>query len=257
MFSRQTGSKINYKSLYLKRKTNHLIFNSFQEMIESMKPGSVVVDLAAEAGGNIETTRPGEKYVYKNVTHIGYTDLPSRLAAQSSSLYANNISKFLLSIGSQDHFYIDLNDEVTRGSLILREGAWMWPPPKPEVIENPLSKKAKKNEKLADKKTAKEVLPPNYFTKYLKDSLLYATGIGSLLGLGIISPNPQFANMITTFALSGIVGYHTVWGVQPALHSPLMSVTNAISGITAVGGLLLMGGGYYPQTIPQGNKIIV
>ncbi|CAF4687414.1 unnamed protein product, partial [Rotaria magnacalcarata] len=79
-------------------------------------------------------------------------------------------------------------------------------------------------------------LPPNYFAQYLKDSLLYTTGIGALLGFGIISPNAQFANMVTTFALSGIVGYHTVWGVQPALHSPLMSVTNAISGITAVGG---------------------
>jgi NAD(P) transhydrogenase len=225
-------------------------------MIESMKPGSVVVDLASEAGGNIETTRPGEKYVYKDVTHIGYTDLPSRLSAQSSSLYANNISKFLLSIGSQDHFYIDLNDEVVRGSLILREGEWMWPPPKPAAIADPLSKKPKIDDKAA-KKAALEALPPNYFANYLKDSLLYTTGIGSLLGLGIISPNPLFANMITTFALSGIVGYHTVWGVQPALHSPLMSVTNAISGITAVGGLLLMGGGYYPQTIPQGKSMIV
>jgi len=220
-------------------------------MIESMKPGSVVVDLAAEAGGNIETTRPGEKYVYNGVTHIGYTDLPSRLAGQASSLYANNISKFLLSIGSQDHYYIDLNDEVTRGSLILREGEWMWPPPKPAAIENPLSKKEKKEDKPAAKAAA-EVLPPNYFGQYLKDSILYTSGLGALLGLGIISPNAQFANMITTFALSGIVGYHTVWGVQPALHSPLMSVTNAISGITAVGGLLLMGGGYYPQTVPQG-----
>jgi NAD(P) transhydrogenase len=227
----------------------------FQEMIESMKPGSVVVDLAAEAGGNIETTRPGEKYVYKDVVHIGYADLPSRLAAQSSNLYANNISKFLLSVGSQDHFFIDLNDEVVRGSLILREGEWMWPPPKPAAIESPLSK-PKKDEKAAAKAAA-AALPPNYFAKYLKDSLMYTTGLGTLLGLGIISPNAQFANMITTFALSGIVGYHTVWGVQPALHSPLMSVTNAISGITAVGGLLLMGGGYYPQTIPQGNLIIV
>lgn len=222
-----------------------------KEMIESMKPGSVVVDLAAEAGGNIETTRPGEKYVYNGVTHIGYTDLPSRLASQASSLYANNISKFLLSIGSQDHYYIDLNDEVTRGSLILREGEWMWPPPKPAAIENPLSKKPKTEDKAAAKAAA-EVLPPNYFGQYLKDSILYTSGLGALLGLGIISPNAQFANMITTFALSGIVGYHTVWGVQPALHSPLMSVTNAISGITAVGGLLLMGGGYYPQTVPQG-----
>ncbi|CAF2756626.1 unnamed protein product [Rotaria sp. Silwood2] len=219
-------------------------------MIESMKPGSVVVDLASEAGGNIETTRPGEKYVYKNVTHIGYTDFPSRLAAQSSGLYANNISKFLLSIGSPDHYYIDLNDEVVRGSIILREGELMWPPPPAPIVESALSKAPKKDDKAAQKAAA--ALTPNYFAKYLKDSLMYTTGIGGLLGLGIISPNPQFANMITTFALSGIVGYHTVWGVQPALHSPLMSVTNAISGITAVGGLLLMGGGYYPQTIPQG-----
>ena len=81
-------------------------------MVESMKPGSVIVDLASEAGGNVETTKPGELSVYKDVIHIGYTDLPSRLPTQSSTLYANNISKFLLSIGQQDHYYIDLNDEV-------------------------------------------------------------------------------------------------------------------------------------------------
>lgn len=219
-----------------------------------MKPGSVVVDLAAEAGGNIETTRPGEKYVYKGVTHIGYTDLPSRLPGQSSNLYANNISKFLLSIGSQDHYNIDLNDEVVRGSIILRDGELMWPPPKQVVVGAGDAQMAKKDTAGADKKAA-VVVEPNYFAKYLKDSLMYTTGLGGLLGLGIISPNPQFANMITTFALSGIVGYHTVWGVQPALHSPLMSVTNAISGITAVGGLLLMGGGLYPQTVPQGRLI--
>lgn len=219
-------------------------------MIESMKPGSVVVDLASEAGGNIETTRPGEKYVYKNVTHIGYTDFPSRLSGQASSLYANNISKFLLSIGGQDHFHIDLNDEVVRGSIILREGELLYPPPAPAKVATPQAAAVKKDDKAAAKVAA---APPNYFAKYLKDSIMYTTGLGGLLGLGIISPNPQFANMVTTFALSGIVGYHTVWGVQPALHSPLMSVTNAISGITAVGGLLLMGGGYYPQTIPQGK----
>jgi H+-translocating NAD(P) transhydrogenase len=138
-------------------------------MIESMKPGSVVVDLASEAGGNIETTRPGEKYVYKDVVHIGYTDFPSRLAAQSSNLYANNISKFLLSVGSQDHYYVDLNDEVVRGSLILREGEWMWPPPKAAAIENPLSKQSKADEKAAAAaaaaKAAAAALPPNYFAK--------------------------------------------------------------------------------------------
>ena len=104
-----------------------------------MKPGSVIVDLAAEAGGNIETTRPGELYVYKDVVHIGYTDLPSRLPTQSSTLYGNNISKFLLSIGQQDHFNIDLNDEVVRGSIILNKGELMWPPPK---VANPSPMKA-------------------------------------------------------------------------------------------------------------------
>lgn len=218
-----------------------------RQMIESMKPGSVVVDLAAEAGGNIETTRPGEMYVYKDVIHIGYSDLPSRLPTQSSTLYANNISKLLLSMGQQDHFNIDLNDEVVRGSIILNKGELTWPPPK---VANPSPVAAKPAAAAAAKKEVKKE-EINYFNKYLKDSLTYTGGLGGLIGLGIISPNAAFANMITTFALSGIVGYHTVWNVTPALHSPLMSVTNAISGITAVGGLLLMGGGYTPTTVAQ------
>ena len=91
-------------------------------MVESMKPGSVVVDLAAEAGGNIETTKPDELYKYHDVTHIGYTDLPSRLPTQSSTLYANNISKLMLSFGaSNEHFDVDLTDDVVRGSIILNE----------------------------------------------------------------------------------------------------------------------------------------
>lgn len=217
-----------------------------KEMIESMKPGSVVVDLAAEAGGNIETTRPGELYVYKDVVHIGYTDLPSRLPTQSSTLYANNISKFLLSIGQQDHYNIDLNDEVVRGSIILKDGELLWPAPKLEQAQKQtqqasVAKEAKKNE------LKKLMTDKDYFRKYLKDSLVYTAGLTGIVGLGIISPNPAFASMITTLSLSGLVGYHTVWSVTPALHSPLMSVTNAISGITAAGGLLLMGGGLLPN----------
>ncbi|KAG1713981.1 NAD(P) transhydrogenase, mitochondrial [Nymphon striatum] len=201
------------------------------EMIESMKPGSVVVDLAAEAGGNIETTRPGEKYVYHDVTHIGYTDLPSRLPTQSSTLYANNISNFIY-IGTKDHFNIDLEDEVVRGSIILHEGKLLWPPPPPKTVAA-----------APPPKVAAEIVKvePNYFTETLKDSMVYTTGLGSLLVMGMGSPNAAFTTMTTTFGLAGIVGYHTVWGVTPSLHSPLMSVTNAISGITAVGGLLLMG----------------
>lgn len=222
-----------------------------KEMIESMKPGSVVVDLAAETGGNIETTRPGELYVYKDVVHIGYSDLPSRLPSQASTLYANNITKLLMSFGQKDHYYIDLNDEVVRGSIILKEGELMWPPPKvanpsPAKVAAPPKSQAKKEEELK-----KLLTDGDYFRQYLKDSLIYTTGLSSLIGLSLISPNSAFANMITTFALSGLVGYHTVWSVTPALHSPLMSVTNAISGITATGGLLLMGGGLIPHTVPQ------
>lgn len=226
-----------------------------KQMVESMKPGSVIVDLAAETGGNVETTVPGELHVHKGVVHIGYTDLPSRMPTQSSTLYANNISKFLLSIGSKDHYYVDLNDEVVRGSIILKDGELLWPPPPPKVAPAPPTLPSAPEPVATDAKLAadkKEAKVPDYFRATLKDSLLYTAGLTGVVGLGVISPNPAFTTMTTIFALSGIVGYHTVWGVTPALHSPLMSVTNAVSGITAVGGLLLMGGGLYPGTVPQG-----
>ncbi|XP_067665655.1 NAD(P) transhydrogenase, mitochondrial-like [Haliotis asinina] len=218
-------------------------------MVESMKPGSVVVDLAAEAGGNIETTVPGEVTKYNDVVHIGYTDLPSRLPTQSSTLYANNITKFLLSIGEKDHYNINLEDEVVRGSIILQEGKLMWPPPPPPP---PSPAEVAAAAAAAAPAVEKEPPPPpNYFNNTLKESLMYTTGLGSMVGLGMASPNSAFTQMVTTFGLAGIVGYHTVWGVTPALHSPLMSVTNAVSGTTAVGGLLLMGGGYMPSNTVQ------
>ncbi|CAG0918029.1 unnamed protein product [Notodromas monacha] len=216
-----------------------------KEHIEMMKPGSVVVDLAAEAGGNIETTRPGEVYTYHDVVHVGLTDLPSRLPTQSSTLYANNISKFLLSIGEKDHYHINLEDEVVRGAIVLQDGKLLWPappPPKTEAARLPAG---------GAKAAVVPPPPPNYFNLTMKDAMMYAGGLGGMMGLGIASPNPAFTTMMTTFGLAGIVGYHTVWGVTPALHSPLMSVTNAISGITAVGGMLLMGGGYYPTNTVQ------
>uniref|UniRef100_A0A914EIL4 proton-translocating NAD(P)(+) transhydrogenase n=1 Tax=Acrobeloides nanus TaxID=290746 RepID=A0A914EIL4_9BILA len=216
-----------------------------KEMIASMKPGSVVVDLASEAGGNIETTRPGELYINDNgVVHIGYTDLPSRLPGQSSTLYANNITKFLLSIGDKDHHFINLEDEVVRGSIVLEKGKLLWPPPPPKVAPPP--------PKVEVKSSVPVVVEDTPFTKTLKSAGTYTGGIAALTLLGLGSPNPAFSQMMTTFALSGIVGYHTVWGVTPALHSPLMSVTNAISGITAAGGLFLMGGGLFPSNTAQG-----
>merc|ERR1712061_229567 len=206
-------------------------------MIDDMKPGSVVVDLAAEAGGNIETITPGEVTVYNNVTHIGYTDLPSRLPAQASTLYSNNISKLLLSMaGTKEHFHLDFTDDVVRGSIVLNNGVTSWPP------NPPISVAA----------AAAAPVEVNHFNEKMKTALSYTAGLGTINALGVGSPNPAFTNMTTPFSLGCIVGYHTVWSVAPALHSPLMSVTNAISGITAVGGMLLMGGGLYPTNTVEG-----
>jgi len=218
-------------------------------MVDDMKPGSVVVDLAAEAGGNIETITPGEVSVYNNVTHIGLTDLPSRLPTQASTLYANNLSKLMLSMqGTKDHFYLDMADDVVRGSIVLNKGATTWPPNPPISV----AAAAPAGGAAAAAAAAEPPPPPNPFNVTLKSALGYTAGIGTLNALGVGSPNAAFTNMSTTFGLGCIVGYHTVWSVVPALHSPLMSVTNAISGTTAVGGLLLMNGGYYPTNTVEG-----
>jgi NAD(P) transhydrogenase len=141
----------------------------FQEHVLSMKPGSVIVDLAAETGGNVETTKPGEVYTLNDITHIGLTDLSSRLPTQSSTLYANNVSKFLLSIGAQDHFFINLADEVVRGSIILEKGKLMWPPPTPvgPPAPPPVAK-------AAPVQVAKE--EENPLMANLKDSLMCTAG---------------------------------------------------------------------------------
>merc|ERR1712130_346575 len=211
-------------------------------MIDDMKPGSVVVDLAAEAGGNIETITPGEVTVYNNVTHIGYTDLPSRLPAQASTLYSNNLTKLLLSMGDgKENFNLDMTDDVVCGSIVLNKGVTSWPP------NPPISVAA-----AAPKGGAAAPVEVNHFNEKMKTALSYTGGLATINAMGVGSPGPAFTNMSTTFALGCIVGYHTVWSVVPALHSPLMSVTNAISGITAVGGLLLMGGGYVPTNTIEG-----
>ncbi|KJH41659.1 NAD(P) transhydrogenase subunit beta domain protein [Dictyocaulus viviparus] len=215
-------------------------------MIRSMRPGSVVVDLAAEAGGNIETTKLGQCYTKHGVVHIGYTDFPSRLPIQASSLYANNISKLLMYMTDKDMFRIDMNDDVVRSITVLHHGALLWPPPliaDPSPIKKDTSKEEVSVQTSSLAKTARSVA-------------FVTTALGSLTVFGTVSPNVDFAAMTTTFTLAGIVGYHTVWGVVPALHSPLMSVTNAISGITAAGALCLMGGysiigGMFPSNIAQ------
>ena len=149
---------------------------------------------------------------------------------------------------TKDNFAVDLEDEVVRGSVVLHRGELLWPPPRPaepspQVVDNSAT--------AATPATPVAAPEPNYFKSTLRSSLGYTAGLSATLGLGYAAPDAAFTTMVNTFSLAGIVGYHTVWGVTPALHSPLMSVTNAISGITAVGGLLLMGGGMTPSGTPQ------
>lgn len=219
------------------------------EFVDSMKPGSVLVDLAAEAGGNIGYTQPNEvvKTPHGQVV-IGYTDLPSRLPTQSSTLFSNNISKFLLSMGpfttgKKDEFVIDYDDEAVRGALVLDEGEMRWPAP---VSAAPAAAPPPPK----PKEEAKG--PKDLYPQTLQGALTTTGAAAATLAIGAVSPNPVFSSMLTKFGLASICGYQTVWGVTPALHSPLMSVTNAISGLTAVGGMVLAGGGVIPGNAAQG-----
>ncbi|KAG2488659.1 hypothetical protein HYH03_012821 [Edaphochlamys debaryana] len=221
-----------------------------KDMVDSMKPGSVIVDLSAEAGGNCAYTKQGELVKTPNrVTVIGYTDMPSRMAGQASSLYANNISKLLLSAGPftgapKNTFRIDHADPVIRGSLVLEEGELRWPPP-PNVIPQA-------NTKVAKEEPKKETGPIDLYEPTKKSAITTSAAIAGALAIGMSAPNPAFSSMLTKFGLASICGYQTVWGVVPALHSPLMSVTNAVSGLTAVGGMVLAGGGLIPDTPARG-----
>jgi len=216
-------------------------------MVDAMKAGSVTVDLAAEAGGNIETTEKDKKVITDNqVTCLGYTDLVSRLATTSSNLYANNQTKFLLSIGpltggEKGIFNIDHADEAVRGMLVVEEGKLMWPAPVKAAPPPPPTKEV----------VEEEVVEVDYYSQYMTSALRTSGGTGALLGMGMISPNAEFSGMMTTFSLSGIIGYQVVMGVTHSLHSPLMAVTNAISGMTACGGMYVMGGGLLPHTAGQ------
>ncbi|KAJ7343403.1 PNTB-domain-containing protein [Mycena albidolilacea] len=213
------------------------------EMVAAMKQGSVIVDLAAEAGGNCEATKPGELYVQNGVTIIGYTDLPSRLPTQASTLYSNNVTKFLLSIGPGDgKFAIDLEDEVVRGSIVVHEGNIL-PRVAPPTVVTPTAPTTPREE-------AAEIVALTPWQKVSREVATVTVGMGGVVALGKVT-GTAFMDNFFTFGLAALIGYRVVWQVAPALHSPLMSVTNAISGMVGVGGLWVMGGGFFPGTIPQ------
>ena len=208
-----------------------------KDMVESMKEGSVVVDMAAEQGGNCEVTHPNEIYQHHGVTVVGLTDLPSRMASQSSQLYGNNLCHLLKDMGGAEEYKIDFEDEVVRGATVLQEGKITWPPP--QVSQPSPAKPAAETPTMP---VVAEVKEKSVISQWLP---LIAVG-AALFGLGVAAP-PSFLTHFTVFVLACFVGWQVIWNVAPALHTPLMSVTNAISGIIILGGMLQISG---PLTSP-------
>ena len=211
-----------------------------KEMVESMKPGSVIVDLAAATGGNCELSKAGEVVVTDNqVKIIGYTDLPSRLPTQSSQLYGTNLVNLLKLLCKNKDGQIDINfdDVVLRGVTVIRDGEVTWPAPPIQVSAQP-----QQQAKAASAVKKEEEKPTDPRKKY---GIMAAVGV-LFLWLTSIAP-AAFLSHFTVFVLACVVGYYVVWNVSHALHTPLMAVTNAISGIIIVGALL---------QISQGNFFI-
>ena len=211
-----------------------------KEMVESMKPGSVIVDLAAATGGNCELSKAGEVVITDNqVKIIGYTDLPSRLPTQSSQLYGTNLVNLLKLLCKNKDGQIDINfdDVVLRGVTVIRDGEVTWPAPPIQVSAQP-----QQQAKAASAVKKEEEKPTDPRKKY---GIMAAVGV-LFLWLTSIAP-AAFLSHFTVFVLACVVGYYVVWNVSHALHTPLMAVTNAISGIIIVGALL---------QISQGNFFI-
>jgi NAD(P) transhydrogenase subunit alpha len=199
------------------------------DMVHSMKDGSVIVDLAAEQGGNCELTQP-EKIVKtaNGVSIIGYTDLPSRLAAQSSQLYATNLRHLITDMTPEKdgNIVVDFEDEVVRGATICKGGETTWPPPAPKLSAAPKKAEPAPAPVIVEEKPS--VAGP---------IIGMIVGALALLGMGAVAPEDFMAHF-TVFVLACFIGYMVIWNVSPALHTPLMSVTNAISSIIVIGALL-------------------
>jgi len=204
-------------------------------MVESMRPGSVIVDLAAERGGNCEATVPDQTVEVSSVTIIGYTDLTSRLATHASQFFGNNVVHLLDDMCGDDGFKVDLEDEAVRGALVLHVGEMMWPPPPvapkppppapPPPVEAPADPVTPGAQQAAD--------GPSSLGRSLG-------GLAVAVVLAAIgaTADAAFIQHLTVFVLACFIGWQVIWNVSPALHTPLMAVTNAISGIIIVGGIL-------------------
>lgn len=203
-----------------------------REMVESMKPGSVIVDLAAEQGGNCEVTVPNEVTKYNGVHIVGYSDLASRLAHTSSQLYGTNLFHLLEELGGSESYDVNMSDDVIRSATVVNNGEITWPPP-------PVSVSA------APQRAAAEVASPVAVVE--KKFGIFDAAMIVICGLLLVAigmtGNREFITDFTVFILACIIGWQVIWNVSPSLHTPLMSVTNAISGIIIVGGMLQVGVG--------------
>jgi NAD(P) transhydrogenase subunit alpha len=221
------------------------------DTVALMKPGSVIVDLAAEQGGNCELTEPGGVAHAQGVTIVGYTDLASRLAAQSSQLYATNLRHLLTDMtpGKDGQIVIDMEDEVIRGATVVKDGQITWPPPPPRLSAAPAATVAAKatsaSPPAASTAGADETRSANGARAAVRrdnrsvagPAIAAAIGAIALVGLGLTAP-PDFMTHFTVFVLACFVGYLVIWNVTAALHTPLMSITNAISSIIILGAVL-------------------
>jgi NAD(P) transhydrogenase subunit alpha len=224
-------------------------------MVKSMKPGSVIVDLAAEQGGNCALTEKDKVVVKHGVTIIGYTNLPSRLANQSSQLYATNLRHLLTELSPEKNGEINVNmdDEVIRGATVIKEGKITWPPPAPKLSAAPAPQtEAPASAGVAEKaKHNKSLIPAA-----LRPVIPLVIGGLALYGLGTVAP-VSFMSHFTVFVLACFVGYQVIWNVTPSLHTPLMSVTNAISGIIVIGALVQVSAPAITISVLAGLAILI
>ena len=215
------------------------------DMVAAMKPGSVVVDLAAERGGNCDLTVPDEKIVSENgVTVVGYSDFPSRMAAQSSTLYATNIRHMMTDLTPEKDGQVNHNmeDDVIRGATVAHEGAVTFPPPPPKVQAIAAKPKETVPEKTPEERRAEEAAAFQQQTK--SQVTLLAVGGALMLLVGAYAP-ASFMQHFIVFVLSVFVGFQVIWNVSHSLHTPLMAVTNAISSIIILGAVLQIGSGSF------------
>ena len=228
-----------------------------RDMVAKMKPGSVIIDLAAEKGGNCDLTKADKKVVTKNgVTIIGYTDFPSRMAKQSSSLYANNVRHLFddLTPEKNGKVAINLDDDIIRGSLVTHAGKVMYPPPAPKVKAVPTAKNSEVVEKTPEQLKIEEAAATRKAGTFQVGMLILGGLIMALLGQ--YAP-PAFMQHFIVFVLSCFVGFQVIWNVNHALHTPLMAVTNAISGIIVVGALLQVGSANFVVEILAGISVLI